>query len=291
MAPPRRRAVRAQEHAERRLSPPPSTRLLLHAESFPAVIEIVRAFCIGHVPPVFAPPLPYTMLCPKPLGLANELVIADARFGPDINGAMLAEYSQLFGLQDLIEAGDLVADKLYLFQYRKFVGFQVGGTAANVPWVRITSPLEAATLFPSQAQLEAAPHAMVVGSVAPLGSSMAKHYANVHVIDDLVMFAAVLPGCGLKPADIRQFSTLQGLIPSPALCLVDTVLFLRQIRVLRAAWDQFARHYHVQREGYQMRVAGYLLERLHSHLLCQWLMDGSQPDVGLGHRYVVVDRA
>ena len=251
----------------------------------------VRAFCIGHVPPVFAPLLPYTMLCPKPLGLSNELVIADARFGPDINGAMLAEYSQLFGLQDMIEAGDVVADKLYLFQYRKFVGFQFGGTAANAPWVRILKPVQAAALLPNQAQLEAAPHAMVVGSVNPLGSSMAKHYATVHVIDDLVMFTVVLPECGLQPADIRQFTTQQGLIPSPALCLVDTPLFLRQMRVLRAAWNAYARHYHVLREGYQMRVAGYLLERLHSHLLCQWLMDGSQPHVGLGHRYVVVDRA
>lgn len=251
----------------------------------------VRAFCIGHVPPVFAPQLPFTMLCPKPLGLANELVIADARFGPGINGAMLAEYSQLFGLQDMIEAGDLVADKLYLFQYRKFVGFQLGGAQANAPWVRILAPHEATALLPTQAQLEAAPHAMVVGSVTQLGSSMAKHYATVHVIDDLVMFAAVLPQCGLTPADIRQFTTFQGLIPSPALCLVDTPLFLRQIRVLRAAWNAYARDCHVLREGYQMRVAGYLLERLHSHLLCQWLMDGSQPDIGLGHRYVVVDRA
>jgi hypothetical protein len=255
------------------------------------VSATVRAFCIGHVPPVFAAPLPYTMLCPKPLGLANELVIPDARFGPNINGAMLAEYSQLFGLQDMIEAGDLVADKLYLFQYRKFVGFQFGGGAANAPWVRIVNPEQAAALFPTQAQLEAVPQGIVVGSVTPLGSSMAAHYAAVHVIDDLMMFAAVLPVCGLQPADIRQFITFQGLIPSPALCLVDTTQFLRQMKVLRVAWAAYSRDYFVARQGYQMRVAGYLLERLHSHLLCQWLQDGSQPEVGLGHRFVVTHPA
>jgi hypothetical protein len=88
---------------------------------------------------------------------------------------------------------------------------------------------------------------------------------------------------------VRSFTAFQGLIPSPALCLVDTPLFLRHMRVLRSAWKIFARHAAVAREGYQRRVAGYLLERLHSHLLCQALLDGSQPAVAIGHRYVVLD--
>ena len=251
----------------------------------------VSAFCIGHVPPVFEPPLPYTMLCPKPLGLPNEQVIADSRFGGDADGAVLAEYSQLFGLQDMIEAGDLVADRLCLFQYRKFVGFRAGGAPATAPWVRIATPGEARTLFPAMEQLEASTQAVVVGSMYELGGSMAQNYALVHQIDDLVMFAACLPNCGFDPAQVRQFATFKGLIPSPALCLVDTPLFLRLMRVLRAAWHEYARHCYVAREGYQRRVAGYLLERLHSHLLCQWLMDGSQPDIGLAHRYVVLNPA
>ena len=39
----------------------------------------VRAFCIGHVRPVFEPTLPYTMLCPKPLGLQGEIVKAEKK--------------------------------------------------------------------------------------------------------------------------------------------------------------------------------------------------------------------
>jgi hypothetical protein len=157
--------------------------------------------------------------------------------------------------------------------------------------VRIAAPAEAATLFPSMEQLAASPNAVVVGSMFQLGGSMAQNYALVHVIDDLVMFAACLPACGFDPVAVRQFTSFKGLIPSPALCLVDTSLFLRLMRVLRAAWNEYAKHCYVAREGYQRRVAGYLLERLHSHLLCQWLMDGSQPDVGLAHRFVVLDPA
>jgi hypothetical protein len=249
----------------------------------------LRAFCIGHVPPVFTPALPFDMLCPHPLGLPNERVLADDRFGPQADGAALAEYSQLFGLQALLEAGDVVADRLYLFQYRKFLGFRHGGVPANAPWARIASPHEAATLCPGIDELQAAPHAAVVGALQPMGTSLAQNYALVHVADDFAMFTAALQACGYTPAQIRAFCSFQGLVPSPALCLVDTPVFLRLMTELQRVWRHFAQHYGVQREGYQRRVAGYLLERLHSQLLCQWLQDGSLPSVGQGQRYIVLE--
>ncbi|MBL8339941.1 MAG: hypothetical protein JNL30_00620 [Rubrivivax sp.] len=257
-----------------------------------AAPKTLRAFCIGHVMPVFAPTLPYTMLTPRPLGLRGEIVLADQRFGPGIHGAALAEYSQLFGLQDLLEAGDLVADRLYLFQYRKFIGLREGGLPATAPWLRIAPPAQARALMPTEAELHAVTMPVVVGSMLALGNSVAQNYARVHVIDDLVTFAACLGAAGFDAAAVRRFASFQGLLPSPALCLVDTPLFLAHLRTLRAAWTAFTRgSTAVRREGYQMRVAGYLLERLHSHLLCQGLADGTQPHVGLGHRYVVMDPA
>jgi hypothetical protein len=54
-------------------------------------------------------------------------------------------------------------------------------------------------------------------------------------------------------------------------------------------WTEFSTHYHVKRDGYQRRVAGYLLERLHSVLLCKWLMDGSEPTINVWQRYVVTN--
>lgn len=248
----------------------------------------VRAFCIGHVPPVFAPGLPYTMLTPRPLGLPGEILLPDERQAlPGVRGAVLAEYSQLFSLQDLLEAGDITAQRLYLFQYRKFIGLRPGGLPATAPWVRIAPPLQAAALMPTLAELADLPYPVVTGSMLPLGGSVAQNYAHVHVIDDLVTFAAGLPAADFSPPEVRAFASFQGLLPSPALCLIEVPMFLQQMRVLRAAWRAFAAGAHVPREGYQMRVGGYLLERLHSHLLCRWVQQGGR--LGLGHRYVVMD--
>ena len=141
----------------------------------------LRAFCIGHVGPAFVPPVPYTMLCPKPLGLPGEIVMADDRFGAGVDGAALAEYSQLFGLQDMLEAGDLVADRLYLFQYRKFIGLREGGMQATAPWVRIARPDDAVALFPRLDQLQSMPQQVVVGSIFKLGSSLAQNLSLIHI--------------------------------------------------------------------------------------------------------------
>jgi hypothetical protein len=252
-------------------------------------MELLRAFCIGHVPPVFDPGLPYTMLTPRALGMPGEIVLADNRFGPHVNGAAAAEYSQLFGLQDLLEAGDVVADRLYLFQYRKFVGLRAGGLPATSPWLNIVPPDQVHQLMPTLESLAAVQMPVVVGSLYPLGSTIARNYALVHEIEDLVTFAACLPAAGMDAGAVRRFVSFAGLLPSPALSLVDTPVFLGHMRTLRAAWTAYTQGGDVRREGYQMRVAGYLLERLHSQLLCQGLTDGTQPKVGLGHRFVVMD--
>lgn len=251
-------------------------------------MDSVRAFCIGHVPPVFQPGLPYTMLTPRPLGLPGEIVLPDERHAaPGLQGAVLAEYSQLFSLQDMIEAGEIQAQRLYLFQYRKFIGLRAGGLPATAPWVRIAPPGEAGAMMPALQELAALPFQVVTGSMFSLGGSVAQNYAHVHVIDDLVAFAACLQAAGLSVQEVRAFAGFQGLLPSPALCLVELPLFLQHMRLLRSVWREYARAAHVPREGYQMRVGGYLLERLHSHLLCRWVQQGGQ--LGLGHRYVVMD--
>jgi len=80
-----------------------------------------KLICVVHMPPDFYPLVDYLMLCPSSLNMPNELVISDDRFGKEIDGAIFAEYSQLFGLAELIKSGDIRADTLYLFQYRKFI--------------------------------------------------------------------------------------------------------------------------------------------------------------------------
>lgn len=250
--------------------------------------RLLKSYCIGHTLPLFAPPIRFDMLCPAPLGIPNELVVRDDRFGPGIDGGTLAEYSQWFGLGDLLASGDVVADELFLFQYRKFLSPILGGVDANAPWLRVLSPDTAPAVFPTPEQIDAYACRLAVGSVFDFGESIAANYARVHVVDDLVMFAAAIADSGaLSEQDIRSFATLRGIIPSPAVCYLHADLFVRIVGILRRVWESFHPHYRVERTGYQRRVAGYLLERLHSYLLCKWLMDGTEPDIRVWHRYVV----
>ena len=250
--------------------------------------RVIKSFCVGHRPPVFETKIRFQMLCPTPLGIEDEIVIADERFAIPNAGGSLAEYSQLFGLADLISAGDVVAEALFLFQYRKFISPALGGVQGNSPWVRVTSPAEAKSLFPTDEFLQSTSNKIIAGELYGLGESISANYARVHVVDDLVMFAAACARSGhLTDLDIRSFVTYCGLIPSPALSLIVVPVFLNVMKVLRDVWRIFCESFFVAREGYQRRVSGYLLERLHSFLLCKWILDGSESNVGSCHRYVV----
>jgi hypothetical protein len=250
--------------------------------------RILQSFCVGHTVPLFEPQIPYTMLCPKPLGLAQERVLYDDRFGPGVDGGSLAEYSQLFGLQELLMAGDIVADDLYLFQYRKFVSPVAGGLESVSPWIRVLPRGATHGIAPTPQTLETFATRISVGSFQQLGESIPANYARVHVAEDMAMFSAACVSSGaLSAEDIRVFATTQGIIPSPALCYIHTDLFVRTMCILQTVWTEHCRHYHIHRTGYQRRVAGYLLERLHSFLLCKWLVDQSEPDIKIWHRYVI----
>ncbi len=252
----------------------------------------LKSYCVGHVLPSFPAPIAYEMLSPVPLGIPGECVIDDQRFGQGVDGASLAEYSQLFGLYEMLKAGDVVADELYLFQYRKFLSPNAGGSQATAPWVRVLQPHEADSVFPSPDQLEAVESRLIVGSLFDLGSSISSNYALVHVIDDLVMFSAACAACpAITPDVVRMLATQRGIIPSPALCYVKTDLFMQIMATLKSVWEVFSGSYAVRREGYQRRVAGYLMERLHSVLLCKWLMDGSEPAIHVWQRYVVAPQS
>lgn len=250
----------------------------------------MKAYCIGHTMPLFKPPVFFEMLCPVSLGIPNELVVDDNRFGDGIDGGGLAEYSQLFGLHDLLQSGDVVAEHLFLFQYRKFISTLMGGAESVSPWIRVLTPDTAPSAFPPQAQLDAFSGRLAVGSIFDFGESISSNYARVHVIDDLVMFAAACAESGaLDKADIKSFATLRGIIPSPAVCCVHVDVFVKIIGILKAVWMAYSPEYQIARTGYQRRVAGYLLERLHSFLLCKWLMDNSEPNIQVWQRYVVTE--
>ena len=139
-------------------------------------------------------------------------------------------------------------------------------------------------------QVEALTSRVVVGSLFGFSESTPANYARVHVAEDFAMFmAACAKSSYLTAEDIRAFATLRGLIPSPALCYIRTELFMKIMKIVKEVSDEFIANYHIKREGYQRRVAGYLLERLHSYLLIKWLQDGSEPNIQVWNRYVVTN--
>lgn len=248
----------------------------------------LKSYCIGHTLPLFQPPIPFDMLCPKALGVPNEIMIDDNRFGQGVDGASLAEYSQLFGLYDMLLSGDIIADDLYLFQYRKFLSPTYGGLDSVAPWVRVLTPEMVSSIFPTLEHLHTYASRLAVGSVFDFGESISSNYTRVHVPDDIVLFAAACAESGvLSQEDIKSFATIRGIVPSPAVCYLHTDLFIKIIGILKAVWERYYPHYQIARNDYQRRAAGYLLERLHSFLLCKWLMDNSEPDIRIWHRYVV----
>lgn len=250
--------------------------------------KIIKHICVGHKPPDFTPPSDYIMLCPSSLYMANELVISDKRFGTHFDGASLAEYSQLFGLAKLISAGDVQADGFFLFQYRKFISPASGGYDSVASWVKVLSPDMATNFFPTSDAIRNLTNKLVVGDIFNFGESISDNYSRVHVNEDLVAFAAA---CGqsenINPADIKMLATMRGIVPSPALCYIETDVFLKFMLILQEVANVFMTHYYVKRNGYQSRSLGYLLERLHSVLICQNIINDNLSNVGTWNRFVV----
>lgn len=231
----------------------------------------LQAFCIGHKPPVFEPPAPFTMVCPAALGLLDEIVIADDLFGQAFHGSILSEYTQLFGLAERLKGLPRRPDALYLFQYRKLVSRQAGSRlSSNMPYAYASNPEDAAHLYRSGPCSESLATRLLTGPALRHQRTIAFEYSSSHLVEDFAAFAAACSMSGaLDPPGISRFINCNVLIPSPSLGQIPTPLFLEVMDTLRLVWTVFARHFLKARDGYQRRVGGFLLERLHSFLLVE----------------------
>lgn len=251
---------------------------------------MLKSFCIGHMPALFSPPIPFTLLSSSILGLPNELTIADNRFGTNLDGGSLAEYSQIFGLVELLKAGDIQADRLHLFQYRKFISPKYLLEAPSDVWISYVQPNVAEILFPSEQQIMELPVELIVGSSFVLSESIAKNYAQAHEIEDFVQFVVACYGSGvLDYQDTQQITSMKEIIFSPALCIIDTKKLIQICDQLFTAWIEYSKYFHTQRTGYQRRISGYLLERLHSYLIFKGLIQGTIQTCKIWKRYLVVN--
>ncbi|MEO7794580.1 MAG: hypothetical protein ABIV06_07375 [Thermoanaerobaculia bacterium] len=250
----------------------------------------IRAFCLGHRPAIFSPGIDFTMVTPVPLGLPGEIVVADGSYPHGEDGA-LSEYAQFFGLAERLAAGDVVADSLYLFQYRKFLSFIQGPRrSTNIPYAFVAGAAAAGELMPSLDHLQASPERLLVGPSFQCPGSVSDQYASYHLIEDFLGLIATCETLGILPGErLNAFRNGRFLLPSPTLCRIDASLLVELADSLDAVWRVFAAHFYVQRTGYQRRVGGFLLERLHGFLLRERLAAAGRIDQAAMRLIVVSD--
>lgn len=251
----------------------------------------LQAFCIGHKRPMFEPQAPFTMVCPVALGLRDEIVIADDLFGQAFHGSILSEYTQLFGLAERLKSFPERPDALYLFQYRKLVSRLPGSRlSTNMPYAYVCNPKDAARLYLSGPVSDSLATRLLTGPALSHHRTVAFRYASSHLVEDFVAFAAACSMSGaLDPSGISRFINGNILIPSPSLGQIPTPLFLEVMEKLRRVWTVFARHFLKARDGYQRRVGGFLLERLHGFLLLEHLRTRDPNTRVAGNLIVVSD--
>jgi len=230
-------------------------------------------YCVSHKAPDFKPTVAYTRVAPTSEGKQSQLIVTDDQYGLSFHGSVLSEYVQLFGLADHLK--DSPSDDLYIFQYRKFISLREGLLrSTNIPYAFASHADAAEKLFPSVQEIASLDGYALMGPSIEI-RSMALNYAVSHHVADFSAFVISLSTVtGFNESRCKRFINCTTLIPSPSLGVHKPYLFMKHMDILKATWSHFASHFFVEREGYQRRVGGFLLERLHSFLISEEVNSG-----------------
>jgi len=249
--------------------------------------------CVGHKPPIVQASGAYIFVGPASCGIEGELIVPEDCLGETFDGKILSEYLQLFWITRAIKNGTFLyaGDHIHFFQYRKFISEQVGQlTSKAVPYSSICSPLESVQYFPTQEYLQNVEKqgAMMISRPLALGRSIAENYARHHFAEDFSAWAVALSlQPDFPPGRVDSFMNCPLLIPSPSLSVVKGREFVEIMVVLERVWKSFFKYFYKPRQGYQRRVGGFLLERLHSFLVVEAIARGSIRPM-FGHYFTVV---
>jgi hypothetical protein len=226
--------------------------------------------CIGHEP-FRGVGLGYVDVMISPVdqhvdGPCKLIIANDARLGP--NGHTLSEFSQLIWLSDHFDEITKEKEFIRLIQYRKFISSAPCGAVSDGShflWL----DLEKLPALSAQFQRHAV--AELVSKPLHLQSNLGQvlgQFAHCHKIEDFLSFGMFL--CReaiLSDAELAQFVTRPDLIPSATVGIYRRET-LRDILIILARAANFVNSpTFVPRDREQRRSAGFLLERLHSHLL------------------------
>lgn len=249
----------------------------------------LKYYCIGHKPPTFLHSESYIHVSPNVFPGLNQLIVPDDLYGDKFHGSVLSEYAQLFGLAEFLKNVS-ISEKFYIFQYRKFISLQPGHQrSTNVPYVFSSSPEEGSRLFPSKDELSRHSEKLLFGPAVYI-RSMAHQYSLNHHVEDFSRFILSLNSLdGFDEKRCDNFINCELLIPAPSLGVTCTDIFLKHMAILKLAWEHFSNHFSTSRDGYQRRVGGFLLERLHSFLLYEEINIKKKYSVFQGHQIVISD--
>jgi len=227
----------------------------------------MKYYCIGHKPPIISPREPYVHVSPNVYPELNQLIVKEDKYGEKFHGSILSEYTQLFGLAEFLKDAPS-SEKFSIFQYRKFISFRPGARKSiNQHYSYACTSEEAETLFPSSEQISTLGDVLMTGPAIKI-RSLAHQYAAHHLVEDFSKF--VLSLYSLKEFDEKRcadFINCETLFPAPSLGVTRIDIFLKHMTFLKLAWQHFSTHFSISRDGYQKRLGGFLLERLHSFLL------------------------
>jgi hypothetical protein len=229
----------------------------------------MKIYCVSHKSPTFQSVDNFILCSSKKHGFAREIIIPDDFYGEIFHGDILSEYTQLFGLADYLSTNENSEEKIYIFQYRKFITTkQAFQRSTNIPYLYSYSPSDASTYFPTISELSNL-SGLLVGPIAKF-KSVAYHYSQTHLIEDYCKFMCSLSASNVfSNARCAKFADCKLLIPAPSLGITQVGLFVSQMNTLKEIWLHFYENFYIQRQGYQRRVGGFLLERLHSYLILE----------------------
>lgn len=201
-------------------------------------------------------------------------------------GDRLSEYATLFGLaRELATETDDLDEMIAFSHYRKFPAVQeVQGNQTDV-YSAIT-PAEFADL--GDDVLVPPDGVLVFPEPTRHGMNLISQYDYCHVLRDFLYFMALAIDLGVvEDSDVARYLDGELMLCAPTVGVFPKSWVVQAMHALETVAVAFESTVNIPREGYQKRVLGFCIERLHSLLLMQ-LVAAWPAGMTRAHRIILV---
>ena len=188
---------------------------------------------------------------------------------------LMGEYASLFQLCNQLSNSGKRTGQITISQYRRFVlNTPLGLKSSNQPWSRVLSPSSMKDLSFTEEVLPLPGQNYLIGTGSPLPHGMLANYAGSHCTRDILQFSANAVDCGvLSNTEVFHFLSHPILIPAPSCGSFPLESFLNIMKKMETVSRSFISNgYQANKDLYQGRLLGFLLERLNSYLLLETLI-------------------